>query len=178
VPVGVADIWARYTRSFFSHLWDSQGIRKRWALRWRTEAAVRDIAEGLGWDVAASLDQIIPLDALATTIQHAMLDELAEGQRLQGEVNTIIGPDPLAEPHPSDFFGITPDVAQMLDWLVRHAPAYAGSCIGAIIGEAERKLHIPRHVSENSITTALNLDGKLDQETLAQFLDRVLTPRR
>ncbi|MGH4007651.1 MAG: hypothetical protein ACRDTH_05705 [Pseudonocardiaceae bacterium] len=70
LPPGVAEVWQRFTRRFFSRLWENPTQRKRWALRWRTEAAVRDLAQDLGWEIAASLDS------------HAVLDELATGQRL------------------------------------------------------------------------------------------------
>jgi hypothetical protein len=42
-------------------------------------------------------------------------------------------------------------------------------------GEAERRLGIPRHVTEQSIRVALDLDGDLG-DTLDEFLRRVLTP--
>jgi hypothetical protein len=45
LPVGVAERWGRFTRVFFALLWERAAVRKRWALRWRTEAAVRDVAE-------------------------------------------------------------------------------------------------------------------------------------
>ncbi len=35
---------------------------------------------------------------------------------------------------------------------------------------------IPREVSEPSLSTALSLDGELDEATLEEFLSRVLTP--
>lgn len=60
----------------------------------------------------------------------------------------------------------------MLGWLVRHHPATTGH----VIGEAERRLSIPRGVTEESVSTALSLDGGLDADALEQFLSRVLTP--
>ena len=80
---GITELWNRFTASFFSLLWDSPGRRKRWALRWRTETAVREIAEDLGWEVAASLDRIIPTGPLAATIRHAVLDEIATGRQIR-----------------------------------------------------------------------------------------------
>ena len=64
----------------------------------------------------------------------------------------------------------------MLGWLVRHRPAGAAHIMGEIIGEAERRLEIPRHITERSLRTALNLDGGLDMDTLNDFLGRVLSP--
>lgn len=177
LPVGASEVWNRFTRTFFALLWERPEARKHWALRWRTEAAVRDIAEGLGWQVASSLDRIVPTDALAKTIELAFMDELATGQQSYRAAH-----DPklhLAGTGEADddvFYGITPGAARMLGWLVRHQPAAAGHVIGAITGEAERRLRIPRDVIEQSLRTALALDGELDEGALKRFLSRVLTP--
>jgi hypothetical protein len=93
LPQGVAEVWQRFTRRFFSRLWENPTQRKRWALRWRTEAAVRDLAQDLGWEIAASLDSLVPIDALATTVSHAVLDELATGQQLDRNLDRSRHPD-------------------------------------------------------------------------------------
>jgi hypothetical protein len=165
LPEGVAEVWQRFTRRFFSLLWENPAQRKRWALRWRTEAAARDLAHELSWEIAASLDGIIPLDALARTLRHAVLDEFATSQRLDRDS----GPDAV-------FYTITPPVARMLDWLIRHSPDRAGYTIGEIIGEAQRRLDIPHEKSEYSIRSALALDSKLAPSVRDEFLDRVFTP--
>jgi hypothetical protein len=67
-------------------------------------------------------------------------------------------------------------VAQMLDWFIRHYPAFAGHLVGSITGEAERRLGIPRAVTERSLATALDLDGKLEYESLQEFLRRIVSP--
>jgi hypothetical protein len=164
---GIAEVWQRFTRAFFSALWDT-AQRKRWAVRWRTRAAVHDLAETLGWYVAADVQDggLLPIGDLATTIQHAVLDELADGQQLHQ-----------ATGHEADFYGITPQVARMLDWLIRHHPAIAGPTMGHIVGEAERRFGISRQVSEESLRTALDLDSKLDPARRDEFLDRVLSPQ-
>ena len=177
MPPGVDDIWRRYTRAFLSDLWDRPGIRRRWALRWRTEKAVQEIAESLSWEVAGSIGSLIPVDDLGPTIRQAVLDEFATGQQLDRQIagKTLR----LASPADHDdavFYGIMPSIAHMLDWLIRHHPNSAGHIIGEIIGEAERRLGIPRQVSEHSLRTALALDSKLDQATRKEFLNRVLTP--
>ncbi|HSV64962.1 MAG TPA: hypothetical protein VLJ59_03505 [Mycobacteriales bacterium] len=165
VPVGVAEVWTWFAQSFFSHLWHNPERRKRWALRWRTEAAARDLAETLGWGVAANLTKIIPIEDLASTIEHAVLDELVIGQKLTRDLN---------DDSDVGLYGITPPVAGMLDWLIRHSPNHASHTIAEIVGEAERRLGVPRTVSADSIRTALSLDGKLDTNTRNKFLDRVL----
>ncbi len=164
LPEGVAQVWQRFTRRFFSRLWENPAQRKRWALRWRNEAAARDLAQNLSWEIAASLDSLIPLDDLARTLRHAVLDEFATDQQLAHD------PDPAAV-----FYTITPPVARMLDWLIRHSPDRAGHTIGEIIGEAQRRLNIPHEASEDSIRSAL-VDSKLEPSVRDEFLDRVFTP--
>lgn len=173
LPVGVAEVWTRFSRIFFSFLWERPTWRKRWALRWRTEAAVREVAETLSWDVAASMTKLVPIYDMAATVRQAMLYEFVIGQRLHRDTSD---PECADDYDDYEFFGITPTVTRMLDWLVRHDPAAAGHTIEEIIGEADRELGIPRQVSERSITTALSLDGTLDEETRENFLQRVLAP--
>jgi hypothetical protein len=166
LPPGLDDLWSRFSGSFYTRLWERPAVRKRWALRWRTETAVREVADDLGWLVASSLDRIIPVQALSFTIQRAVLDELAEGQQLDKD-------DPA-----SLQYGINRKVAMMLSWLIRHDPARAANAIGAITGEAEQRLRIPRQVTERSIRVALSLDSNLDADTQRKFLSVVLTPAR
>jgi hypothetical protein len=177
VPPGIAEIWNRFTRAFFTHLWERPAVRRRWALRWRNETAVRGIAESLGWEAAASMGSLIPAYDLGTTVRLAVVDEFATGQQLHRETGdkTLR----LASSGGDDdavFYGIMPPVTHMLDWLIRHHPDSARHAIGDIIGEAERRLGIPRDVSERSLSTALSLDSKLDAVTRKEFLSRVLSP--
>lgn len=152
-------------------------MRRRWALRWRTEKAVQEIAESLSWEVAGSIGSLIPVDDLGPTIRQAVLDEFATGQQLDRQIagRTLRVADP-ADRDDAVFYGIMPSIARMLDWLIRHEPRSAGHIIGEIVGEAERRLGIPREVSEHSLRTALALDSKLDQAARKEFLSRVLTP--
>jgi hypothetical protein len=148
-------------------------------MRWRTDHAVRDLAEGLGWEVAASLNDIIPLDALAKTIEHALLDELATGQERSRQLREPGQErDPGTTPGAREdiMYGIMPRIASMLGWLVRHDPATAGHVISAVTGEAERRMDIPRSLTEYSLEVALGLDGGLGDEALDEFLSRVLSP--
>jgi hypothetical protein len=167
-PSGIAELWGRYTQVFFSYLWAHPDNRKRWALRWRNEAAVRHIAEDLSWSVAGDLSSsnegIIQIGDLAVTIRDAMLYDLARSLRFARD-----------EPMPVEL-EITPALAQMLDWLIRHRPTAAGQTIGEIIGEAEREHEIPREVCTRTLRSALHLDGKTDPTQLDEFLDRVMPP--
>jgi hypothetical protein len=167
LPPGVVDLWQWFTRVFTDNLWNKPAIRKRWALRWRTEANVRDVAHDLGWTAAGSLSRIVPMSDLATTTRHALLDELHIGKEL------------FADSDPADIhdYAIGQPVTRMFDWLVRHDPALAGSVVTDVIGEAENRLGIPRRVTEASLTDALTLDGKLGAEAYAKFFDRALPPR-
>ncbi|MEU4118909.1 hypothetical protein AB0F71_31005 [Kitasatospora sp. NPDC028055] len=167
MSTGAAGLQERFTQIFFSHLWQRPERRKRWALRHRTEDAVRQVADELGWSVAVNLDDIVPPYPLAATVRHAILDELAYGQQLDQQIG---------DTDPSTFYGITTPVAEMLDWLVRHHPTHAQQIIGEIVGEAERRFDIPRQVTAESLRTALSLDGKLDRAARREFLQRVLPP--
>ncbi len=165
-PPGITHVWDRYTRLFFSALWDNTGQRKRWALRWRNQAAVHDVARGLGWTVAADVQEgnLIGITDLARTARHAVLDELAAGQQLDHG-----NPDPV-------FYGISAPVARTLDWVIRHNPTLGAATLAEIIGESERRLGIARPVSARSLRTALNLDSELSNDSRRDYLDRVLTP--
>jgi hypothetical protein len=168
ISVGVSELWHWFTQMFFGQLWENPNRRKRWALRWRTREAVRDAAAELGWSAAVSLDRVIPMSALAVTIRHAILDELAYGQKLDRATGS-----------PTEdftYYGITPQVAEMFDWLIRHDPGQAADVIGEVVGEASRRFEIPRPVTENSLRTTLALDGKLRDGGYAEFLDRALPP--
>ncbi len=174
LPAGVTEVWTRFSRTFFSRLWEHPTWRKRWALRWRTESAVQEVAETLSWDVAANLTQIVPVHDLAAAIRQSVLHEFANDQARERSIRQdldITGDSPYDQ-----HVAIGLQIANLLDWLIRHAPAVAGHAIQEIIGEAERELGIPRPVSEDAIRTALALDGTLDEETREGFLHRVLTP--
>jgi hypothetical protein len=166
---GVRSLWDRFTRSFFSSLWENPQRRRAWSLRSRNEETVRTTAEGLAWEVAASLRSIVPVSALATTVRYAVLDEFATGKNLDRQLDD----DDIDD---VSFYGILPDVARVLDWLVRHYPTSAADTINQIVGDAERRLSIPRDVSERSLRTALHLDGELDGDVVNQFLDLVFSP--
>ena len=71
-----------------------------------------------------------------------------------------------------------PQVAEMLDWFVRHHPATAAYTIGEIIGEATDRFGIPRKIAENTIETALNLDSEVSHDKIADFLAESSTRTR
>ncbi|MEU6742796.1 helix-turn-helix transcriptional regulator [Streptosporangium sandarakinum] len=168
---GIAEAWTAFSRTFFSLLWERQTFRKRWSLRWRTQAAVREVAETLSWDVAASIPKLAGIYDLAVTVQHAVLHDYATGRANQ---NAIRGKQDVVNADHT-YYGITPHIARTLTWLIRHDPAVAARTIEQITGEALR-MGIPRQVSERSIATALSLNGTFDPAVLKDFLSRVFTP--
>jgi len=160
---GMTEVWERFSRSFFTRMWESPEWRKRWALRWRNEASVRELAKDLSWEVAASMDRLFPASDLSATISYAVLYEFS---RAQGRA-------------PEPTFGtytITPRVTRTLDWLIRHDPSAAQHAINSIVGEAERQLDIPRDQSQKALRRSLSMDGALDKAARDAFLDLVLLP--
>lgn len=183
VPPGEASAVSDLARLFKASLWGRKEIRSRWALRWRTQASAGEVAGVLGTEAAGyMLHRMIPSDALGMTIEHAVLDELASGADRDRSISQrdrglhVAGDDDTAVPE-STMYGIGIGIARMLDWFVRHYPGNARHVIQSVIGEAERRLDIPRSVTERSIATALDLDGELPDEALSDFLRRVVTPR-
>ncbi|MFY1637108.1 hypothetical protein ACN27F_28175 [Solwaraspora sp. WMMB335] len=163
LSVGVARLWDYFTNAFAIDLWDRDRNRKRFALRWRTKAAVRDVAHDVAWTAAASLDRIVPLGDLGATIRAAVLFELADWQR------TVLN-EKVSYP-------INHAIARMLDWLIQHEPEQARAVVAEIVGEAERGLGIPPEITGSSLRQALALDGKLSGENAyAEFLNLVLPP--
>ncbi|GGV97300.1 hypothetical protein GCM10015535_68450 [Streptomyces gelaticus] len=67
-----------FADDFHSLLWDRPDVRKRWILRARNENSVREVADALAWDVAVSLDRILPTDTLGPSIQGAVLNDFAD----------------------------------------------------------------------------------------------------
>lgn len=169
-PSGLSALSQRFSRRFLTALWERPDRRKRWALRHRTEGSVGQVASELGTVVAENLDDVVPMDALASTVRHAVLDELATGLDLHHSLHSE------GEDEDPGFFGIVPDVAKMMDWLIRHQPTLAKGVIGDIVGDAERRMNISRAVTGQSLRTALALDGELDEDVYRDYLDRVLPP--
>jgi hypothetical protein len=119
VPVGQAELAATLTRSFLADLWDYDPFRGRWALRWRTKDQVREVAAALGHEAASYvLCNLILAEALSVTLQHALLDDLADSQRsdraisADGTLRLASQADTADEMPP--YCGIMPKIAEML----------------------------------------------------------------
>jgi hypothetical protein len=163
LSVGVARLWDYFTTAFTIDLWDRDNNRKRFALRWRTKAAVREVAHNVAWTAAASLDRIVPLGDLSATIRAAVLFEFADWQRTQ--------------PEEEFSYPINHSIVRMLDWLIQHDPGRARAVVAEIVGEAERDLGMTREITGFSLRQALALDGKLTGENAyAEFMDLALPP--
>jgi hypothetical protein len=163
LSVGVVRIWDYFTNAFTIDLWDRDSNRKRFALRWRTKATVRDVAHDLAWTAAASLDRIVPAGDLGHTIRAAVLYEFADWQR-------TMRPEKISYP-------INHAITRMLDWYIQHQPHRAQAVVAEIVGEAERGLGIPPAITGYSLRQALALDGKLPGENAYEkFLDLALPP--
>jgi hypothetical protein len=159
---GVEALRRRFARRFFSVLWDNPSLRKRWALRWRTPDAVRDLANGLALDVVTDLPGIVPVWAVAHVVRHAIMDDWAS------QIDPEDGHDPV-------LLGLDRDTRQLLGWLIDHAPDAAASAIGQTIGEAGRRFGTSRETSEASIRMILAQDGPA-ATARREFLNRVLSP--
>lgn len=166
--VGATEVWDYFTKNFSSFMWERPEYRKRFALRWRTQPAVHKLADDLGWLTAISLDRIVPMNDLSTTIRMAVLWEFADFQKLDRQTGD--GEPPVTYP-------IFLHVARMLDWLIRHEPVKARRVVAEIVGEAERQLGIPPEVTGRSLRGALALDGKLPGKgAYKEFMDLALPP--
>jgi hypothetical protein len=170
LPRGIVQLWQRFNRSFLYELWENPTIRPRWARRWRTEPAIREVAEQLGWTVAADLDHIVPMSQLGATIRYAILGDLA-GQLANHQA---IRGDGEPEFH---HYGMIPALGVMITWYIRHDPALAHAVLGETIGQAEHELKIPRHAVVAALHTAVDLDGNTSEdesEGFRDFFDRLL----
>jgi hypothetical protein len=168
VSVGVKQLWESFTTAFTIDLWERPGNKKRFALRWRTQAAVRDLAQDLAWTVAASLNRILRLGDLSATVRSGVLWQFAVWQRLTA-----------SDPDKPDHYPIADHrVSRMLDWLIRHAPDRAGDVVAQIVREAEDQLGIPPEVTATSLRQALELDGILASEHgYDEFFNNALPPQ-
>jgi hypothetical protein len=165
LPRGITQLWQRFSRTFLHELWEKQTVRRRWALRWRTEPAVREVADGLGWAVAGGLAQIVPMGQLGTTIRYAVLGDLA-GQLANHRM--IRGDGAGTDLH---HYGLVPALGGMVAWYIRHDPALAHAVLGETIGQIERELEIPRHAVVAALDSAVGLGGRVTEDEAGGFRD-------
>ncbi|MFD7702125.1 hypothetical protein [Streptomyces caelestis] len=162
---GAAQVRDRFSESFFSFLWKRPDIRKRWVPRQRNEPSVREVADQLAFEVADSLRQIIPTDALGPTLRHAVLEDfttsLRVAERRGGELKGF------------DLILSLP-LAKMLSWFIQHFPTSAQWYIGEIMGEADKQLGIPAQVTGEALRRSATTNGNLDGQAAKEFFSRVV----
>ncbi|MFC9399269.1 hypothetical protein ACFTWS_40130 [Streptomyces sp. NPDC057027] len=83
---GAAEVRDRFADDFQGTLWGRPDVRKRWILRARNENSVREIADALAWNVASSLDRILPPHLLGHTVESAVLHDFADAIDLDRQV--------------------------------------------------------------------------------------------
>lgn len=165
---GGAEVRDHFADDFHSLLWDRPDVRKRWILRARNENSVREVADALAWDVAVSLDRILPTDILGPSIQGAVLNDFADAIDLNGKTGA----------HADDkrhLYLLSP-VAKMLDWFIRHHPESAHHYIGEITREAHTRWQIPADKTLRTLRRAVALDGKLSEEDRKAFFALLAPP--
>ncbi|MFE7046425.1 hypothetical protein ACFU9X_45795 [Streptomyces atratus] len=149
-------------------------MRKRWILRQRNETSVHEVSDALAWNVAVSLDRILPTEILGPAVEGAVPNNFAEAVELDGDV---------AEPgeekeEEKDWWHLylTPPVAKMLDWYIRHHPSSAPWYIGEVMREARTRWNVPPKETLRTLWQALALDGELTDEQRATYF-ALLSPR-
>lgn len=160
---GLRVLWQRLTEVIASELWRDAPARRRWSRPHRNEHAVRNLSNQLGWIAALHLDSTVPFDALTSVLEDAVMWQLKTYY---------------TESMPE--VGFTPQTGRMLGWFIEHRPSRVTNLFGAVIGEAERQLAIPREVTIRSLRDSIRMDGGFHGKTdqLDEFLDLVSPPRR
>jgi hypothetical protein len=143
LPPALDALWKRLTEAIFSHFWERPADRRRWSRPHRTEPAVRKLAEETSWIASLHLDSEVPVDAIADTIQDAILFQMSEHRDDLG-----MGYVALAVP-----------TGKALGWLVRYQPSRIPNVFGTIVGRAERELKINRDATKKTLRKSLVLDG-------------------
>lgn len=169
---GAAEVRDHFADDFHSLLWERPDVRKRWVLRARNEGSVREVADALAWDVAVSLDRILPTDLLGPTVVGAVLNNFAEAIELNRQSRT--------NSKKEDRDGwlhlyVLHREAKMLDWFIRHHPQSAHACIGDLMHAAHARWQIPAQETLRILAQAVALDGKLSREAREAFF-ALLTP--
>lgn len=125
---------------------------------------MREVADQLAFEVADSLRQIMPTDALGPTIRHAVLEDFATSlrgaERRGGELkaSSLILSLPLAK---------------MLSWFIQHFPTSAQWYIGEIMSEAKMQLDIPAQVTGEALRRSATTNGELNTQAAKEFFSRV-----
>ncbi|MFE4336178.1 hypothetical protein ACFRQM_44520 [Streptomyces sp. NPDC056831] len=83
---GAAEVRDRFAADFQHTPWGRPDVRKRWIPRQHNETSVRKVSDALAWNVAVSLDRILPTEILGPVVEGAMLNNFAEAVEVDGDV--------------------------------------------------------------------------------------------
>lgn len=154
-------------------LWGRPDVRKRWILRARNEDSVREIADALAWNVASSLDRVLPTHLLGHTVENAVLHDFAEAIDLNHEVQAR--PKKSAKAKDWLHLWVSRPVAGMLAWFIRHHPESAHYYIGEITRESHTRWDIPAKDTLSTLRQYVITEGNLSVEDAESFF-ALLTP--
>ncbi|MGW9069515.1 MerR family transcriptional regulator [Streptomyces yangpuensis] len=171
---GAAEVRDHFAADFHGTLWERPDVRKRWVLRARNEGSVREVADALAWNVAVSLDRVLPTEPLGHTVVDAVLHSFADAVAMDCN-----GDNP-TESAPGEeklwMLYVSRPVAEMLDWFIRHHPESAHHYIGEIMREAHRQWGIPAEETVRTLRTAISMDGKMSDEDRKTFFALLAPP--
>ncbi|MFE2325298.1 hypothetical protein ACFXD5_15485 [Streptomyces sp. NPDC059385] len=173
---GAAEVRDHFAADFHGTLWERPDVRKRWILRARNEASVREVSDALAWTVAVSLDRILPTHLLGPTVMDAVLHSLADAVEMDrdNEEHEATGPGE----EKVWMLYVSRPVAEMLDWFIRHHPESAHHYIGEITREAHRRWEIPAEETIRTLRTAISMDGKMSDEDRTTFFALLAPPAK
>jgi len=168
---GAEILRARIERMLMRVLWEGP-YRQRWSMRWRGREPIREVADDLSRLLTTDLlgSGFVNMNNLSQTLIHALLDELAYSRDLHRPLN---GPDNAEDP---EYYGIARSIEEMLRWFIACDPSRASAVISEVIGDAERRLGIPRTVIEQSLRVAATPNKAVGAAGMREFLARVLSP--
>jgi hypothetical protein len=165
---GAADVRDRFATDFLGTPWERPDVRKRWILRSRNEASVREEPgmECRGQPGPHPAHQHPGPDRPARHPRRLGLhDQPPHRRQKRGE----------EKPDKESWWdlNLTTPVAKMLDWFVRHHPDSTQWYIGEVMREAHTRWEIPAQATGRTLRQALVMDGTLDEDTLKEYFARV-----
>ncbi|MET9725493.1 hypothetical protein [Streptomyces zaomyceticus] len=173
---GAAEVRDHFADDFQNTLWGRPDVRKRWILRARNENSVREIADALAWNVASSLDRILPTNVIGHTVESAVLHDFADAIDLDREVQA--GPKKPARAKEWLHLYISRPIAEMLTWFIRHHPESAHHYIGEITREAHTRWEIPAKDTLYTLRQYAVVEGRLSAEEADAFFNLLTPPEK
>lgn len=171
--VGFVDLREKLFYWILSRLSRSLEIKPRFALRWRDQNSLKEVAMDLSGTIAAGLDQMIPLEELSRTILDAM-----QGDLLRDWTNNLSREDDLLADHHPQIYHVSDDTGTMLDWLIRHDPQRGRRVVQTFVGEVLRnndRYQTNRETLLHTLKVCLS-HTKLTSEQREAFLKSAIMP--